>query len=332
MKTDYNRSGIKANELGTTLKKVGQRRDYLRNRIGFLVVLMLFSIPYRLDAATSDKISDQASSPVLAVPGQVGMGQPFLVRLTSDSKLEQVSIKWMGKKIIPSISVWNNRHVALAMLGTDVLTIKPGPQSLDVTAMVGGKEMRWLRGIRISSKSYPRQDLTLPSKMVTPPESVLARIKKERKRTTAAKKIWSDQRLWQLPFHRPVPGKTTSSYGLRRFLNKKPKNPHRGLDFRAASGSAVEAVAGGRVILAEGHYYAGNSVYIDHGNGVISLYFHLEKFLVSKGDLVKKGQNIGLSGSSGRATGPHLHLSVSVQGQLVDPVPLFERSSDELLN
>lgn len=293
---------------------------------------MLLGSAAWLCAATSDKVPDPASSLVLAVPGQVGMGQPFLVRLTSDLKLEWVSIQWMGKKISPSVSVWNNRHVALAMLGTDVLTINPGPQSLDVTAMVGGKEMRWLRGIRISSKSYPRQELTLPSKMVTPPESVLARIKKERKRTTAAKNLWSDQRIWQLPFHRPVPGKTTSSYGLRRFLNNKPKNPHRGLDFRAASGSAVEAVAQGRVILVEGHYYAGNSVYIDHGNGVISLYFHLKKFLVGPGDLVKKGQKIGLAGSSGRATGPHLHLSISVQGQLVDPAPLFKRTLDELLN
>ena len=241
-------------------------------------------------------------------------------------------MQWMGKKVSPSVSVWNNRHVALAMLGTDVLTTNPGSRLLEVQAMVRGQKMRWVRRIRISSKSYPRQELTLPSKMVTPPESVHDRIKKERKRTTSAKNKWSDQRMWQLPFHRPVPGKTTSSYGLRRFLNKKPKNPHRGLDSRAASGSAVEAVAQGRVILVEDHYYAGKSLYLDHGNGVISLYFHLKKFLVAQGDLVQKGQKIGLSGSSGRATGPHLHLSISVQGQLVDPAPLFKSTPDELLN
>jgi hypothetical protein len=300
----------------------------LRNGIRILMVLMLLGIVGQLDAATSNPVP----SLVLAAPDQADMGQPFLVRLTSDLELEQVSMQWMGKKISPSVSVWNNRHVVLAMLGTDVLTINPGPQSLEVQAMVRGEKMRWLRDIRISPKSYPSQELTLPSKMVTPLESVQGRIKKERKRTTSAKNKWSDQRMWQLPFHRPVPGKTTSSYGLRRILNKKPKNPHRGLDFRAATGSAVEAVAQGRVILVEGHYYAGNSLYLDHGNGVISLYFHLKKFLVAQGDLVKKGQKIGLAGSSGRATGPHLHLSISVQGQLVDPDPLFKSTPDEMLN
>jgi murein DD-endopeptidase MepM/ murein hydrolase activator NlpD len=300
----------------------------LRNRMGILMALMFLGMGSQLDAATSN------SGPllVLAVPNQVGMGQPFLARLTSDLALEQVSMEWMGKKISPSVSVWNNRHVTLAMLGTDVLTINPKLQFLEVQAMVGGKKMRWRRRIKISPKSYPRQDLTLPPKMVDPPGSVLGRIKQERKRTALAKNKWSDPRMWQLPFHRPVPGKTTSSYGLRRFLNKKPKNPHRGMDFRAASGTAVEAVAQGRVILVEDHYYAGRSVYLDHGNGVISLYFHLKKFLVAQGDLVKKGQTIGLAGSSGRATGPHLHLSISVQGQLVDPAPLFKSTPDALLN
>ena len=300
----------------------------MRNCIGILMVFMLLGMVGRLDAKTSDPVL----SPVLTVPDQVGMGQPFLVRLTSDLELKQVSMQWMGRKISPSVSVWKNRHVALAMLGTDVLTINPGSQSLEVHAMVGGKKIRWVRGITISPKSYPRQELTLPSKMVTPPKSVQDRIKKERERTTLAKNKWSDQRMWQLPFHWPVPGETTSSYGLRRILNKKPKDPHRGLDLDAASGSAVEAVAPGRVILAEGHYYAGNSLYIDHGNGVISLYFHLEKFLVAQGDLVEKGQKIGLAGSSGRSTGPHLHLSICVQGQLVDPAPLFKSTPDELLN
>lgn len=303
----------------------------MRNRIGFLAIAVFLGSAAWICAGTLNKTSDSVASPVLAAPEQVVMGRPFLVRLTSDAELEKVTMKWMGKEISPSVSVWRNRHVALAMLGTDVLTINPGSQSLEVMAMVDGKETRWRRSIKISPKTYPRQELTLPPKMVTPPESVLARIKKERTQAAAAKNTWSDRRIWQLPFHRPVPGIITSSYGLRRILNNQPKNPHRGLDFRAATGSAVEAVAQGRVILVEGHYYAGNSVYIDHGNGVISLYFHLNKFLVAQGDLVKKGQKIGLAGSSGRATGPHLHLSVSVQGQLVDPAPLFESTPDELL-
>lgn len=268
---------------------------------------------------------------VLAHPKQAGMGQPFLVRLTSAQAFDRVSVHWMGRVAVPSIAQWNQRHVAIAMLGTDVLTIKPGPQTLLVRAWSGGKESVWHRSVKIVTRSYPRQELNLPSKMVTPPASELARIKAERIRTQKAKNTWSDQRLWQLPFHQPVGGKITSTYGLQRVLNGKPKDPHRGLDFRAASGTAVEAVADGRVILAESHYYAGNAMYIDHGNGVISLYFHLSEFEVFQGDIVKRGQVIGQAGCTGRATGPHLHLSISAQGQLVDPAPLFEETTDQLI-
>jgi murein DD-endopeptidase MepM/ murein hydrolase activator NlpD len=268
---------------------------------------------------------------LLAHPKQTGIGQPFLVRFTSAQAFDRISVRWMDREFVPSVSVWNGRHVAIAMLGTDILTTKPGRQKLLIRAWAGEKETVRQRWILIVARTYPRQELNLPSKMVTPPTVELERIKAERTRTQKAKNTWSDQRLWQLPFHRPVEGKNTSLYGLQRVLNGKPKDPHRGLDFRAPTGTAVKAVADGRVILAESHYYAGNSMYIDHGNGVISLYFHLNKFDVIQGDIVNKGQIIGRSGCTGRATGPHLHLSISVQGQLVDPMPLFEKTSDQLI-
>nr|WP_320016486.1 M23 family metallopeptidase [uncultured Desulfobacter sp.] len=275
--------------------------------------------------------TDGKEAMVLAHPEQAGMGQPFLVRLTSVRDFDKILVRWMDREFVPAVSQWNGHHIAIAMLGTDVLTIKPGRRKLLVRAWAGGNETVWQRSVLIVGRTYPRQALNLPSKMVTPPTVEFERIKAERTRTQEAKNTWSDQRLWRLPFHRPVAGKYTSVYGLRRVLNGKPKNPHRGVDFRAPTGTAVEAVANGRVILAESHYYAGNSIYIDHGNGVISLYFHLSKFDVSQGDIVKRGQIIGKSGSTGRSTGPHLHLSISVQGQLVDPVPLFERTNDQLL-
>lgn len=292
-------------------------------------VLFIFLM---MTAVTQAKTNtDGREAIVLAQPEQVGMGQPFLVRLTSARVFDRVSVHWMDRKFVPSVSQWNGHHVAVSMLGTDILTIKPGRQTLVVRAWTGGKETVWHGSVNIAARSYPRQELSLPSRMVTPPAAELKRIKAERTRTRKAKNTWSDRRLWQLPFHRPVAGKTTSVYGLQRVLNGKPKNPHRGLDFRAPAGTAIEAVADGRVILAESHYYAGNSMYIDHGNGVISLYFHLSRFDLSKGDIVKRGQVIGRAGNTGRATGPHLHLSIAVQGQLVDPAPLFDETTDQLL-
>jgi len=272
------------------------------------------------------------SALVLAAPARIGVGQPFLIRLTSDQPLESVALHWQGKVVVPSISVWNNRHVALAMLGSDVLSAKPGEEDLSVIASIGGKESTLRRTVRLVPVKYPEQALTLPPKMVTPPAEVLERIRKERAEVLEALNIVSPQRMWWLPLERPVEGQITSLYGLRRVLNGKPKNPHRGLDFSSPMGNPVKCVADGTVILAGDHYYAGNSVYIDHGNGVISMYFHLSKPIVKVGDTVERGQALGLSGMSGRATGPHLHFSVAVLGKLVDPQPLLESDTDTLLH
>jgi murein DD-endopeptidase MepM/ murein hydrolase activator NlpD len=110
-----------------------------------------------------------------------------------------------------------------------------------------------------------------------------------------------------------------------------PRGYHAGTDFRAAVGTPVKAPFAGTVILTGHHYYAGKSVYIDAGNGVIGLFFHLDKVRVKKGDLVKKGQVIGESGATGRVTGPHLHFGLSLAGQYADAAPLFETSVTALL-
>ena len=286
------------------------------------------------DAHAAEKASPEngGTALVLAAPSRIGVGQPFLVRLTSDKPLDSVSIHWQGKEVVPSISVWNNRHVALAMLGSDVLNAKPGKEDLSVIASIDGKENTFRRTVVITPVNYPKQELTLPEKMVTPPTEVYDRIKADRVAVAKAKNTVTPTRLWRLPFERPVEGKITSLYGLRRILNGKPKNPHRGLDFRSPMGNPVKSCADGVVILVGDHYYAGNSVYVDHGNGVVSMYFHLSKPIVKEGDKVQRGQAVGLSGMSGRATGPHLHWSVSVLGRLVDPEPLLKNTADELLH
>ena len=286
-----------------------------------------------VDAVAAESAAPVAveSALVMAAPGKVEIGQPFLVRLTSDLPLDSVSIHWLGKEVVPSISVWNNRHVALAMLGTDVLDAKAGKEELTVIASVDGKENTLRRTVQVRTKAYPKQELTLPPSMVTPPQEVYDRISAEREQTTAAKNTVSARRLWRLPLLRPVDGAMTSAYGLQRILNGKPKNPHRGNDLRSPMGNPVKAAADGVVILVGDHYYAGNSVYIDHGNGMVTMYFHLSKPIVKQGDKVQRGQAIGLSGMSGRATGPHLHFSVSVLGKLVDPEPLFENTVDQMI-
>ncbi len=290
-------------------------------------------MPGEASAAEAEQqdTSGSGSAVVLAAPSRVGEGRAFLVRLTADQPLDSVSIHWLGKEVMPAISVWNNRHVALAMLGTDVLNAKPGKKELSVIASIDGKENTFRRTIQITSVDYPKQELSLPKKMVTPPTEVLEKIKADRAEVAKAKNTVSPKRYWRLPFERPVSGKMTSPYGVRRILNGKPKSPHRGLDFRSPMGNPVKNTADGVVLLVGDHYYAGTSIYIDHGNGVVSMYFHLSKPMVKEGDTVKRGQIIGLSGMTGRATGPHLHFSVSVLGQLVDPEPLLKDTVDTML-
>lgn len=281
--------------------------------------------------AEAAAVPSTGSALVLVAPSRVGVGQPFMVRLTSDQPLDSASIHWQGKEVVPSISVWNNRHVVLALLGTDVLNAKTGKEELSVIASIDGKENTFRRTIQLTTMNYPKQELTLPTNMVTPPAETYERIAEERKLTAAAKNTVSAQRHWRLPLLRPVDGKITSLYGLQRILNGTPKNAHRGQDLRSPMGNPVKATADGIVILVGDHYYAGNSIYIDHGNGVVSMYFHLSKPIVKEGDKVQRGQAIGLSGQSGRSTGPHLHFSLSVLGKLVDPEPLFINDVDNLL-
>ncbi len=293
--------------------------------IKYLRVVLLTFILMLLCASTA------LASVFLAYPKKVGLGEPFMVRVTSDKPMESVSIDWKGKTVKPEIRKWRGRSVALAMFGTDVLFDKPGKEKLIIRTTSEGKERKFGRSVRVNKKKYKVQRLTLPKKMVTPPKEVYDKIARDRKEVKVAKDTMSAERMWFVPFQRPTKGGQSSPYGAQRILNGKPKNPHRGLDFRGAKGTAVKAMADGKVVLVGEHYYAGNSIYLDHGNGVITMYFHLSRIDVKEGDTVERGQVLGGIGSTGRVTGPHLHMSVSVQGRLVDPNYIMYKNTDYLL-
>ncbi|WP_419780836.1 M23 family metallopeptidase [Maridesulfovibrio sp.] len=293
---------------------------YRQFRIAFLTLLILLVCA-----------SSALASVFLAYPKKVGLGEPFMVRVTSDKPLESVEIKWKGKSVNPEVRNWKGRSVALAMFGTDVLFDKPGRDKLVIKTVSGGKEKKFGRTVKVHKKKYKIQRLTLPKKMVTPPQKVYDKIAQDRKEVKVAKETMSADRKWYVPFDRPTKGSQSSPYGAQRILNGKPKNPHRGLDFRGAKGTSVKAMADGKVVLVGSHYYAGNSIYVDHGNGVVTMYFHLSRIDVKEGDMVERGQLLGGIGSTGRVTGPHLHMSVSVQGKLVDPNYVMYKTTDQLL-
>jgi len=173
--------------------------------------------------------------------------------------------------------------------------------------------------IRIGPYPYPVQELTVDDSMVNLSAQDLARADAEERRVAA---LWdrAGPRRFTLPLHPPLrrlaPGR---SFGARRIFNGEPRSPHSGVDYRAAAGTPVETAAAGRVVLAENHFFSGNSVYVDHGGGMVSMYFHLDTMAVVEGDDVERGQAVGTVGSTGRSTGPHLHFGLRWQGARIDP-------------
>ncbi len=260
---------------------------------------------------------------IVAVPESVFLGEVFLGRVSCVEAVQDIRIEWLDRSLDLAVDESGGNKVAEFMLGTDVLRTKAGKQSLRVRCRFDKKIVNLSREISVQSKDYPEQRLTLPRRMVSPPKEAWERINRERAAVGKALRTVTKKRSWTLPFVRPVGGAVSSVYGVRRFLNDEPRSPHRGVDFRASIGTPVKATNSGRVILVGDHYYAGRSIFIDHGLGVISMYFHLSKINVLTDEHVNKGAVIGFSGKSGRATGPHLHFSLSLMAQLADPMPLF---------
>ena len=173
---------------------------------------------------------------------------------------------------------------------------------------------------KVVNKAYPVQRLTLADdKMVNPPPDELARIEQETRLQNEQYDRFTPLDASPFPMQLPAVGAVSSNFGLRRILNGQPRNPHAGLDIAARSGAPVMAPAAGTVSLTGSLYFNGNAIFIDHGGGLISMLCHLSAIEVRQGDVVRKGQRIGRVGATGRATGPHLHWSVSLNGARVDP-------------
>ena len=179
----------------------------------------------------------------------------------------------------------------------------------------------------LEPRQYEEQRLTLAKKYVTPPRKELNRIKRENQmmKTARAKVGKVKDALFMVGFAYPVDSVDIgSTFGVQRILNGKPSNVHNGLDFRAKEGDSIYAISDGIVRIAGNNFfYNGNFILLDHGQGLTSVYLHMSKIIAKDGAKVKKGELIGLAGSTGRATGPHLHLGVQWHKERIDPMFLF---------
>ncbi len=213
------------------------------------------------------------------------------------------------------VAVIANEKEWLAVVGIPLST-KPGRQSIRIQQ---GKTSRKL-SFDVHDKAYRTQHITIKNKRkVNPNASDMERIKKERPLIRNALKHWREVDHVDFSFAAPVEGIKSSSFGSRRVFNGQPRRPHSGMDIAAPEGSPVKAPAPGKVIEIGNYFFNGNTVFVDHGNGLITMYCHMSQIDVKKGQEVKTGDKLGNVGKTGRVTGAHLHWGVSLNNARVDP-------------
>ncbi|WP_404437153.1 peptidoglycan DD-metalloendopeptidase family protein [Stutzerimonas chloritidismutans] len=192
------------------------------------------------------------------------------------------------------------------------LTVKAGQQSLDVDGQV--------HSFHVEPRTYREQRITLKNKrQVNPNPDDLKRIERELDEQTRAYRQFSPRQPSNLLFDKPVNGPLSSPFGLRRFFNGEERNPHSGLDFAAPAGTPIKSPAAGKVILTGNYFFNGKTVFVDHGQGLISMFCHLSQIDVKLGEELSRGAVLGKVGATGRATGPHLHWNVSLNDARIDP-------------
>ena len=282
---------------------------------------------------------------VTLTPAVVVAGSPELIRVEAPGAAE-VSGEWMGRKIeffrgrapgewfaLAGVDVEGAvgpSRLELEVVGVPMGSAAPGKARESAgggaapgTAQVGGAAENYARTVEIHAAHYRTGVLTVAPKFVQPPAEAMKEIEDE---IALKQEVFSQsaaEPLWSGDFRAPVKAAPTDSFGTRRIFNGKLASVHKGMDFRASVGTPVHADNGGVVVLARKMYYEGNCVAIDHGLGLYTISMHLSRIDVREGERVTKGQLIGLSGATGRVTGPHLHWAVRWENAYLDPAKLL---------
>ena len=201
----------------------------------------------------------------------------------------------------------------------------PGKEVLKVWIEGPSEDMEMERTFILSilARKFDEEHLTLPDSMVHLNEETLKRVRKDQ---AAISSLWSQEtpvRYWDGSFLPPVEGRPGSPFGLRRWINGEPRNFHTGIDIKEAEGTPVRAANNGRFALVGDFFFSGQSVFIDHGQGLFTMYFHLSEIRAKQGEQVRRGEILGWVGKTGRATGPHLHWGVRLGRSRVDPEALI---------
>lgn len=281
-------------------------------------IVCLFAIVYSL-ALMAQADPSARRTEISWQPAKLVNGSPVLFQISARKGVASISGTWLGHQLnfFPSHTSW------YALGGVPVET-SSGTYELKLTeTLSGGKTLELTRKIKIARATYPSITVKVAKKFTEPNPEQLHQIdadKQVKQKTFATE---TAQRLWSGPFAAPVSAPISDVFGTARVFNQQVQSRHLGLDYGVPADTPVHAINAGTVVLARELYFEGGFIVIDHGQGIFSLYLHLSELRVKEGDAVTRGQLIALSGGSGRATGPHLHLAVRWQGVYLDPATLL---------
>jgi len=300
------------------------RRPGFSARSGLIVLAfaVLFSRAFAGPAQTG------ATGPVVRLAYRALLpGEPIIVFLDGAGEARSVSVTFLGRTA--QLRPAPGGASAFAFLGID-LQAKPGPHVMVIKVLRARGEVEEIRKeLEIVKKEFPFTKLQIKKEYVTPPAAVQGRIKREAEMVALATSVITPEWLGDGPFILPHGAPSWSNFGQRRLNNNVLESVHAGLDIRVPFGEKIGAANSGRVVIASDLYMGGKTVIIDHGLGVFSFYGHLSGLLVKRGEDVTKGQAIGLCGSTGRSTGPHLHWSVKIFDARVDPEAMLRLPIDK---
>ena len=287
----------------------------LRSLSWSLISILLFNSP----------LPPQQKNPSLrlSIPKEAHFqGEIVSVSASSRHPIQQIQASFADRKInfFPDAK----RQLWTALVGIDIET-KPGRH--DVRGTVGYQDQTTAtfdESLEVLQKEFPEERVEVDEEYVTPSPENGKRAEAESKRLEALWKTSSPAKLWQGVFVQPARGKVTSPLGARRLLNDKPGSRHTGVDLAASEGTLVKSANRGQIVVADELFFSGNTVVIDHGLGLYTIYAHCSKLLVKEGQSVKKGQSIARVGSTGRTTGAHLHWGCRLNGSRVNALALTQ--------
>jgi hypothetical protein len=298
---------------------VGGRRSFAI----LLTVVLLGALPLsafqvpapasRAKAANSWSVDWQPVRPV--------NGSPVVFHVISPEPLKSLSGKWLEHEVFfssdPKGKVWDG--IAGASLETHA-----GSYSIQLKGITAsGKEISFQQPVKVAKGKYRSIAASVPKQYTEPSAEQLKKIDEDKAIKERAFAHVTPGREWSGDFHPPVKAQISDVFGTSRTFNGKTQSVHQGLDYAVPEGTPVAALNSGTVLLAQPLFFEGNCVVLDHGQGLLTLYMHLSKIEVKEGDPIKSGERIGLSGGTGRATGPHLHVAVRWQGVYLNPAILL---------